>query len=68
MQTLKERYETLENQIDQIIQRLDEFEKKYAVELSEVNPVYMKSALNLVHYLAFRSFDISLLQDLKTFF
>ena len=52
MKIIKERLDSLENQFDQIIQRLYEFEEKFADELSEVNPVYAKSALNLVHYLA----------------
>jgi len=63
MPMLKERYQILENQIDQIISRLAEFEKKFSDELSKVNPIYSKSARNLIHYLAFRSFDISTLQD-----
>ncbi len=63
MKTLNERLDALEILFDQIIDRLQSFEKKYTAELSDVNPIYKKSALNLVHYLAFRSFDISSLQD-----
>jgi len=63
MQNLKIKLDSLELQFDEIINKLHEFEKKYEHELSSVNPVYKKSALNLVHYLAFRSFDIASLQD-----
>ncbi len=38
-------------------------EEKYEKEIESVHPVYHKSALNLVHYLAFRSFDIDELQE-----
>lgn len=38
-------------------------EVTYVDEINNVNPVYRKSALNLVHYLGFRSFDIDTLQD-----
>lgn len=37
-------------------------EHVYALELSQVHPIFKKSARNLIHYLAFRSFDIDKLQ------
>jgi len=37
-------------------------ENIYALELSQVHPIFKKSATNLLHYLAFRSFDIDKLQ------
>jgi len=37
-------------------------EHVYALELSQVHPIFKKSATNLLHYLAFRSFDIDQLQ------
>ena len=57
------RLEDLKVQIEDIIQRLHELENKYDSEVSQVNPVYKKSALNLVHYLAFRSFNIADIQE-----
>lgn len=63
MNTFSKRLESLENQFDNIISKLHEFENKFEVELSLVSPIYKKSALNLVHYLAFRSFDIATLQN-----
>ena len=63
MKTNEERLSLLEKQIDHIIDRLLELEKKYQPRIDQVNPVYKKSALNLVHYLAFRSFDIASLQN-----
>ncbi len=37
-------------------------ENVYALELSQVHPIFKRSATNLLHYLAFRSFDIDQLQ------
>lgn len=63
MKTRKEKLSLLENQFEEILNKLSEFELKYESELSYVNPIYKKSAQNLVHYLAFRSFDIASLQE-----
>ncbi len=63
MKNLIEKLNLLENKFDEIIVKLIEFEKKYDVEINDVNPVFTESAKNLVHYLAFRSFDIASLQD-----
>jgi pyruvate kinase len=63
MKNFEQRLNSLELQFDQIISKLHDFEQKYEIEIAQVNPIYKKSALNLVHYLAFRSFDIASLQD-----
>lgn len=55
--------ELISNQVDEILKKADELEKLYANELSQVHPIYAKSALNLVHYLAFRNFEIDALQE-----
>ncbi|KAA3638535.1 MAG: hypothetical protein DWQ02_05030 [Bacteroidetes bacterium] len=55
--------DSLNEQIESILQKALELEQEYAIELAKVHPVYKKSALNLIHYLAFRSFDIIELQD-----
>src|SRR5690606_22167478 len=39
------------------------FEQKYQPQLSKVHPNYAKSAKNLVHYLALRTFDVNILQE-----
>ncbi len=49
--------------IEEIIEKIKEMEINFAEEISLVNPVYRKSALNLIHYLGLRSFDIDQLQD-----
>jgi pyruvate kinase len=49
--------------ITEIIHKSQHLESKYAEEISEVHPLYTRSAQNLIHYLAFRSFDIDLLQE-----
>ena len=63
MKSHSERLDSLERQFNDIINCVREFENKFEAELSLVNPIYRNSALNLVHYLAFRSFDIALVQD-----
>lgn len=63
MITRTEKLQILHRQIEEIIGRVREMETLYANEIESVNPVYQKSALNLVHYLAFRSFEIDELQD-----
>jgi pyruvate kinase len=63
MNTFVNRLNALEIQFEKIINQLYEFEKKYEIEISLVSPIYKKSALNLIHYLAFRSFDIATLQN-----
>ena len=49
--------------IGDIIAKCLQLEVKYAAEIAGVHPVYKKSAANLIHYLAFRSFEIDVLQD-----
>ena len=63
MNTFSKRLDSLQNQFENIINKLHEFEKKFELEISLVSQIYKKSALNLVHYLAFRSFDIATLQS-----
>ncbi|MCK5278627.1 MAG: hypothetical protein KAK04_08815 [Cyclobacteriaceae bacterium] len=55
--------EIIDNQVSEIIQKAQELEMKYIAEISSVHPIYQKSAQNLVHYLAFRSFDIDIMQE-----
>lgn len=54
--------ESIDQQVGEIIQKANELEIKYLAEISSVQPMHKKSAKNLVHYLAFRSFDIDILQ------
>lgn len=63
MITKTERLHTINQQVEKIIEKVREIENNYAEEINNVHPVYRKSALNLVHYLGFRSFDIDHLQD-----
>jgi len=53
----------INNQIDQIIRMAKELERNNQDLISKAHPIYRESALNLTHYLAFRSFDIDALQD-----
>ena len=59
----KEKFQALNQQIEEIIDKVREIENNYIEEIENVHPVYRKSALNLVHYLGLRSFDIDHLQD-----
>ncbi len=53
----------ISNTIDLVIAKIYELEIKYKDQIDKVHPNYTKSAKNLIHYLALRSFDIEILQD-----
>ena len=53
----------INSQIDQIINKAIALENDYTNMIENVHPTHRKSALNLIHYLAFRSFDIDNLQE-----
>ena len=63
MITQKDQLQSINQQVEEIIEKVREIENNYAEEIENVHPVYQKSALNLVHYLGLRSFDIGHLQD-----
>ena len=54
---------TINNQIEEIINEAKTLESNYYDLIMNVHLAYRESALNLVHYLAFRSFDIDDLQE-----
>ena len=58
----KENLVDINSQIDQIIEKALSLEEKYNELLVKVHPIHRESALNLIHYLAFRNFDIDNLQ------
>jgi pyruvate kinase len=49
--------------LDNILAKMKAMENTYAEELNEVHPVYKKSAKNLIHYLALRTFNIDILDE-----
>lgn len=49
--------------LERIIEATKLLEEKYAYQLSKVHPKFEKSAINLLHYRAFRRFDIKDLQN-----
>lgn len=59
----QQKLELINQEINKIILSMSEMEQQYADQLSAVQPVYSRSARNLIHYLAFRSFDVDALQD-----
>lgn len=58
-----EKLRLIQIQIKKIMQKAEQMETECADKLSAVHPVYQESALNLLHYLAFRSFPIDELQQ-----
>lgn len=61
--TNREQLIKINDQIEEIINSAKTLEKYYADLILKSHPSYRESALNLTHYLAFRSFDIDKLQD-----
>lgn len=59
----KEYLLNIKSQIDKIINKAIVLERDYNNLIENVHPTHRKSALNLIHYLAFRSFDIDNLQE-----
>ncbi|NOG47175.1 MAG: hypothetical protein HND50_18175 [Calditrichaeota bacterium] len=62
MKNLTQKLDWLEYKFEEIIKKSLEFEQLYQDDITNVHPDYKASAINLVHYLAFRSFDIASLQ------
>jgi len=63
MKGIQKKIDFIDNKIEVIIKKAEELEKKYIGKINKVDPIYKKSALNLVHYMALRSFDIEELQE-----
>ncbi|MCL2791641.1 MAG: pyruvate kinase [Spirochaetaceae bacterium] len=63
MKGIQKKIEFIDNKIEAIIKKAAELEKKYSENIDKVNAIYKKSALNLIHYMALRSFDIEELQE-----
>jgi len=52
----------INHQVESIIASAKKLEEEYALSISKVQPIYLESAKNLIHYMAFRSFEIDELQ------
>ena len=59
----KEKLQEIATALNTILDTIYEFESKYKPELNTVHPNYLRSAKNLVHYLALRSFNINIFQQ-----
>lgn len=59
----QEKLSDISNQIEEIIHKAKSLQRDNDDLISKVHPIYRESAINLTHYLAFRSFDIDDLQD-----
>ena len=54
----QEKLLTINNQIEEIINKAKALENNYDDLILNGHPSYRESALNLTHYLAFRRYDI----------
>ena len=63
MKGIQKKIDLIDHQIEAIIKKAEELEKKYSGKINKVDTIYKKSALNLIHYMALRSFDINELQE-----
>ncbi len=59
----KEKLQEIAASIDSVIEKISEYEQKFQLQIDNVHPKYTKSAKNLIHYLALRSYDIDVLQE-----
>ena len=63
MEQKEAEYKRIIGILDDILNKMKSMEKLYKQELSQVHPIYKRSAQNLIHYLALRSFEIDKLDD-----
>lgn len=54
---------SINDQIEEITKEANALASNYSVIIEKVHPLYRENAINLVHYLAFRSFNIDELQQ-----
>ena len=59
----KQKLTEINNRIEEIIKAANTLSSKCSDRIEKVHPLYRENALNLIHYLAFRRFDIDELQD-----
>ena len=59
----KDKLLEIHNYIDLVHAKLLEYELKYETQINNVHPNYAKSAKNLIHYLALRSFNVDEFQN-----
>ncbi|MEZ5019276.1 MAG: pyruvate kinase [Bacteroidales bacterium] len=59
----KQKLAEINNRIEEIIKAANTLSANYSSRTEKVHPLYRENALNLIHYLAFRCFDIDELQE-----
>jgi len=62
MKNREQRLLALEQKLNSILEKANQMEIQFAEELRLVHPIYKKSAQNLIHYLALRSFEVDILE------
>ena len=65
MKNREQRLRALGHRLDSILEKAKILELQYAEELELVHPIYRKSAKNLIHYLAVRTFEIDDFEEEK---
>lgn len=63
MKNREQRLRALKQRLDSILEKANKMELQYAEELQLVHPIYKKSAKNLIHYLAVRTFEIDEIEE-----
>ena len=63
MKLKKKKIDEMIGLLDQIIIKAKEYEQQYAENIEKIDPLYKKSAVNFLHYLALRQKDIRDLQE-----
>lgn len=59
----EENLREINSQVDTILAKIKEYEERYDEYINNVHPKYTKSAKNLIHYLALRTFNSDILQN-----
>ncbi len=63
MKLKKKKIDEMIGLLDQIIIKAKEYEQQYAENIEKIDPLYKKSAVNFLYYLALRQKDIRDLQE-----
>ena len=63
MKNREHRLRALAKKLDTILDKTKSMEIEHQDEIQSVHPIYKKSAQNLIHYLAARTFDIDALEE-----
>ena len=60
----KDKLQEIAASVDIVLNKFEEYEELYSEQINNVHPNYENSARNLIHYLAMRSFNVDLAQEI----